>query len=1428
MSKKDDIKLDKNIDTDIDDLFQDDLGLDDEDFFEDMGDERDPLSIENLKKAAKNEIKKPPTLDEIGRAIDRTMPPELNPEYNIIKETFSSTKDLINKNFTNLKKEMSPMVKLMGKMNQEYLNDNKIIKTILEKLTPDETYKYRGPSLDEEVEEVLKATFASQEEIQTKLHGITQTLEENRTASTNELLKNIYKEASILRTYTTDISSPYQKKSLELQYKSTIYLKEILDSYRVSSKEQVEMLKGIIKNTGLPDVVKQRDSEMLGAELKMDMRRRVLDKFVHNNPLLTNLKRNIGNKVSGFFNSASSMVQDLSMAVDMAALADGVDYNKLVASLGKEKALEFMAKYGGNKLAKLPMGVKAIGKMKRFFDSPELMFNNWADKIEGSGFLSNTGRSLLHFMGDLTKDRSKLTSSLNTARYDLDMATTLDMRTKLAINRVIPGYLRKIHAEIKAHRLKFKGDDVSKFELTYHHDQDKFVSRSSLGDILKRNIASHMTQSMDYSLDRMKRQLKRSGADVSEENLDQIAKYLSIAATKTSASGVQLLKARSTEKLIPTHLKSDFDKLVGAVEQKYETDLDYVEGLRYSVDSLRSSIPNVMKFFEDMLKDGNYDILLDMGIIEYDEHNNTFRPIEANILKTMYACYGLYDEESFQNATQEMKSDGIKLGKWIRKYVLKGKRSFNQLNKTLRGDKSTRDQLKKEIEDSVKNLSSKTKSMFKNMKSYISSKTSKKPEDSVKDFKDKLNELKETHLSDLTSKSRKEESRTRMNTQTEDEYTPEELENIDQVLREKETEVKAVKLIDAALQSGTEESIQEVERVLQEKNLDTKPIVSKKLKKAKTILKEKKQLGSDLLKQTEKIKDPEEKNFTLMKLLSSGLGIIPYGGILKSAGKGLWWLFKRGWKNELWLAKNVYWPMLKGIGSLPFKMLGLGGTLAKYGGKGLLGLGGLLGGAGVKATRGLVSGGINSMSRLLFGTNLIGDNIWGGKKQKKSNSPQDNTIDDLKRRKERFINGMTEEEFKKKGKRTKKKQGWLSKLFGMLTKIGGGLLAAITGLSGSVMGLAKKAIPALLTGISGLGGKLFGMFKGSKLFGGGDLPIDDIGGNRKNPKKPKKGIIAKIKNAIRGMKDKLFGPISKKVGKATALKVVGKLSQKLLGFIAPLGLAFLAYSAGSIMYNVYKGQSLQSSICSELLGFDPWDENDPVLDENGNPVQPEKEEDSLTPDEVETTSNQTIPGQLHQLDNTSPKNVEEYIQAGIKPATPEELTGWTTQDVNDLRKEEAFQLLTKKSSQGEITLTEEQKARSMLLEKKKEENGWVPGNHGLLVKMGREVDQELFNQRGSRPLNTNSVLSSPTSERPMSLNPQPASSVILPSVNVNVDTDGIIKSQADGNERIVSETQKTNELLAQLLKLLGEQQNNTQPVSYTPQPTFNMNRNLSK
>lgn len=241
------------------------------------------------------------------------------------------------------------------------------------------------------------------------------------------------------------------------------------------------------------------------------------------------------------------------------------------------------------------------------------------------------------------------------------------------------------------------------------------------------------------------------------------------------------------------------------------------------------------------------------------------------------------------------------------------------------------------------------------------------------------------------------------------------------------------------------------------------------------------------------------------------------------------------------------------------------------------------------------------------------DGSWRDRRQEKPKDKKDGDTPIINIPKDKKDNGIL---------------GLLASAFGFMLPILKKIYSGISGTYGVIKGLFTKLGPVAGILKKGLG-KLTGLFSGllGKLGIGAGLAklaeadMDDMHLKNKNidiekdkmkvdidKNKPNIKVDKPDKNKIMAMLRSFKDKIVSKLGKIASVKVVGTLMSKIASRLVPFaGIALLAYDASMIAkLMISDGLSFRSAVSKHILGYDLFNDDEPILDEDGNPVKPDE------------------------------------------------------------------------------------------------------------------------------------------------------------------------------------------------------------------------------
>jgi len=470
----------------------------------------------------KDEIKSPSFL---AKTLEAAMPKEYGEIVSTGSEMLGNASSLYDGAIREIKPQLSRIAKKVDKLVPA---ESKRLKKVTDKfksLIGDETQSFSGPSKEQIQEQSiansLAQVFAADAEanIENKAkeaaeNRIKTSIESKRFTSNFGLLSSINDGVSKLNAYTTKVTQAYQRKSLELQYRSYFVQNEL---YQTTSKffeifnKQNEV---IVKNTALPEFVKIKNSERF--------------KELAKSRLMTGAQTAIGRAGERLKGKATQFVSDFKSGLEAADQGlEGIEnMREMQASLADagmqtDSGYKTAGRFAGSSLASF-MGEKIGGKVRSKIkdDSPlaKLIFKtvNITRNLEGeaanlrnSKFIKDNedgdgAKSILAKMAggflDLFKAEDK-DQRLQTSKGLSDLnnpEVTFNNKTQKSITEVIPGYLARIYRELGVLSSGNKNLDMT----VYDFASGKFVTQKQLTKDIEQTLARQIKFSMQgYNVD---------------------------------------------------------------------------------------------------------------------------------------------------------------------------------------------------------------------------------------------------------------------------------------------------------------------------------------------------------------------------------------------------------------------------------------------------------------------------------------------------------------------------------------------------------------------------------------------------------------------------------------------------------------------------------------------------------------------------------------------------------------------------------------------------------------------------------------------------------------------------------------------------------------------------------------------------------------
>lgn len=614
--KTDKNKVDFNIDlSDLDDL-DSDLSFDS---IDDLDGGREPSKLKISKELAKEASKG--FLDSlVKKTAAKTLPREYSDNYytaleynDLIKETYETNKNKINKSLYRLGKEVKKILpfqsKIINNFLEKYESDFEAFKTQSEEQLREASIQSNISSIFDkqlEIQKAFEAKRSSEAEVDRK---------EKLTISKLNLdvLSSIDANISNQTAFTLQIGKEYYRKSLELQYKSYFIQADMLKTMRDYYKGFSLQLDAVVKNTGLPDFVKLRNTERLEDIVRTRVVEDSYKKLFSNSEYINNVKKRfsnlIGEKISNITDNIDNATDILSSINDAGELAgkSGILGNIIAGFTGSilgEKLANKISPKIKDKIKDNKYINTGANYLTMLANSPSTLFahlkNKTAKKTEeyedtSSPFryLANKFFSISNEILGVTDPNIKNPTVTGQSILTHNKPAIFDNKVHRSISEVIPMYLSKILNETSNLRWMYRQVNYMSLknykdtqELVYDYENRKLTTIDSFRNSIERSLLGNSKRSRksDYVSKYLSnvaiKEIKKEGKNKGD------LKILNNKELQTAFSGYMLKageivpdKDLTYENLVTNY--SSNDKLKAIIEQYPGLD-KYIEALKRS------------------------------------------------------------------------------------------------------------------------------------------------------------------------------------------------------------------------------------------------------------------------------------------------------------------------------------------------------------------------------------------------------------------------------------------------------------------------------------------------------------------------------------------------------------------------------------------------------------------------------------------------------------------------------------------------------------------------------------------------------------------------------------------------------------------------------------------------------------------------------
>lgn len=485
---------------------------------------REPVDhiLEGVKDSFRNKFSDPSTYTTLVRD---SLPEGLGAAWDLTKTVKSDVSRLYDDAIGEVKPELASLTRKMERLTPQSAKGLKgMLGRTADKLTGDRSVQWSSRSQEDQgVQDLLGSTFgafearqAAQKQDADARKIVDDVVDQKRFEKNYDLNTGISANISSLVDYASNFDSSYKKKSLELQYRSYFAMATLTKSFNEYRKMDEQFSRAIVKNTGLPEYAKIKETERFKQIAKENLFGGIQENLFGTGDRIRRVSEKLRGKFKdqiADFREGVGQVSDVlenilsehEMERDMAEL-QGREYSGY-QTLGK-KAGEFVGGLGSSMLSsqirklmeKNPELMKANFKYGRYAMNPgtlgsKLSRSKGMEKLEtklpGGVML---GDAVYAMMGLLRDEKPDFTIRNTAGGFGGEDATYMALRNQRAGTDVVPGYLSRILREIQVMRTGKENTPLTVFDST----TGKFKTETAMAADVKEAIRRD-TRNTTYS-----------------------------------------------------------------------------------------------------------------------------------------------------------------------------------------------------------------------------------------------------------------------------------------------------------------------------------------------------------------------------------------------------------------------------------------------------------------------------------------------------------------------------------------------------------------------------------------------------------------------------------------------------------------------------------------------------------------------------------------------------------------------------------------------------------------------------------------------------------------------------------------------------------------------------------------------------------------
>lgn len=577
----------------------------------------------------------------IRKLVKKSLPEGYGQAIDLADNTAGTIKNLYN----DAAKEIKPVVKDLKRVTQRMMPsvEGVIPTKMAEKLKkwaasdPDKSGSFgmsaeqmREASLQSQLGDIFK--FQTEQSAQDKAENearetVRDSIEHDRHRDMLGQLDAMRVSLQQLTGYQEKVDAGYKRKSLELQFRSYFVAVDQLEEQKKFNVEAKTALDGIMKNTGLPEFVKIKDSERMKEIMRNKFLEGINDSvFGKRRGMIANVGKRLSGqfkeKLGGFLDDVRGGMDATEMVADMLESAKenpgmGPSGEELGGSIVGSMAADSVGTKIGKWLRKGIGKVDKTGKVAKVGNklqygvenAPQLMVDYAnSDKHETGGMFDGLVRAFKEaILGSNTTNNSVQVDNIRSMSEPMPF----NRQAHKSLTEIIPGYLARIYRELQVTRT---GDDSIDLT-TYDFSSNKFTGKAELKKKIMDKVVDKWAQgSAKDSVNDVLNMLDPEGDQLTPEQRKILGTFLAKENMANRSSSFKRLSNYEAFTGQAGRHADDFAKLFGDFA-KGDADNSRQRDFSRIFNRMGTSIQDSRVDIQDQVNLGNIELLQELGLI---------------------------------------------------------------------------------------------------------------------------------------------------------------------------------------------------------------------------------------------------------------------------------------------------------------------------------------------------------------------------------------------------------------------------------------------------------------------------------------------------------------------------------------------------------------------------------------------------------------------------------------------------------------------------------------------------------------------------------------------------------------------------------------------------------------------------------------------